>query len=94
LHCYEQKCCFRISCHFAKHDYGLNDADGSLPFKEASREVFLEFAREPKDSPRWTRNGIYASYSFDNGRVKVLCLIEDNEFFLSSLYLKWEDCVA
>ncbi len=56
------------------HDFGLNDAGGELPFKEASREVFLEFAREPKDSPLWRRNGIFASHSFDGGRVKVVLL--------------------
>jgi alkaline phosphatase D len=52
----------------------LNDADGTLSFKEESRKLFLEFAGEPKDSPRWNRNGIFQAYSFDSGRIKIIML--------------------
>ncbi len=56
------------------HDFGLNDADGRLPFKEESRRLFLEFAEEPSDSPRWKNNGIFSSYSFDQGKIKIILL--------------------
>jgi alkaline phosphatase D len=56
------------------HDYGENDAGAEYPMKEASRQAFLEFWREPVDNPRWRREGIYAAYVFgpEGKRVQVL----------------------
>lgn len=34
------------------HDYGINDGDKTYPFKNQTREVFLDFVGEPHDSPR------------------------------------------
>lgn len=56
------------------HDYGENDAGAEYPLKENSRELFLNFVDEPKNSARWQRNGIYTSYTFGphGRRVKVI----------------------
>ena len=56
------------------HDYGENDAGADYPMKEQSRQIFLDFWEEPADSPRRSRNGIYASYVFgpEDRRVQVI----------------------
>ena len=56
------------------HDYGENDAGAEYPMKEASRQIFCDFFGEPAESPRRSRDGIYAAYCFGSGdqRVQVL----------------------
>lgn len=56
------------------HDFGEDDAGSEYPMKEESRQIFLEFWREPAGSPRWSRNGVYASYVFgpEDRRVQVI----------------------
>lgn len=56
------------------HDYGENDAGAEYPMKENSRELFLNFIGEPKNSKRWQTNGIHTSYTFGpvGQRVKVI----------------------
>lgn len=58
------------------HDYGLNDAGKELPFKAASERLMLQFFREPIDSPRWDRPGVYGSWQFgpEGRRVRVILL--------------------
>ncbi|HAI59873.1 MAG TPA: phosphodiesterase [Xanthomonadaceae bacterium] len=58
------------------HDYGENDAGAEYPMKVASREVFFDFWREPLDSPRRARDGIYTSATFGppGQRVQVILL--------------------
>lgn len=58
------------------HDYGENDAGAEYPMKEASRQLFLDFWREPADSPRRQRDGVYTSYMFgpEGKRVQVILL--------------------
>ena len=36
------------------HDYGMNDVGGNFPYKNITREVFLDFLDEPKNSIRRT----------------------------------------
>lgn len=77
------------------HDYGQNDAGADFPHKQASKELMLEFFDEPKDSPRWTRPGVYASYlSGPEGR-RVQILLLDTRWFRSALpRLSDEEAVA
>jgi alkaline phosphatase D len=58
------------------HDYGENDAGAEYPMKQASREVFLDFWREPAGSPRRERDGVYTSVTFGppGQRVQVILL--------------------
>lgn len=58
------------------HDYGLNDAGKELPFKAASQRLLLQFFREPIDSPRWDRPGVYGSWMLgpEGRRVQVILL--------------------
>lgn len=58
------------------HDYGENDAGAEYPMKAASREVFLDFWREPPGSARRGRDGVYTSATFGppGRRVQVILL--------------------
>ena len=58
------------------HDYGLNDAGVELPFKDTSQTLLLQFFREPTDSPRWDRAGVYGSWEFgpEDRRVQIILL--------------------
>ncbi|TWT47770.1 alkaline phosphatase D family protein [Botrimarina hoheduenensis] len=67
------------------HDYGLNDAGGEFPFKEASQTVMLSFFREPADSPRWGREGVYGAWRFGPEDQRVQVLLLDTRYFRSPL---------
>jgi alkaline phosphatase D len=59
------------------HDFGENDAGGDYPMKDASRKLFLDFWREPADSPRRRRDGVYASYVFGEPGKRVQLILPD-----------------
>ncbi len=59
------------------HDYGENDAGSEYPQKEASRKIMLDFWQEPKDSPRYKRDGIYTSYMYGEGDQSVHIIMPD-----------------
>ena len=58
------------------HDYGSHAGGAEFSVKEESKEVFLTFWKEPKDSPRWKRSGIYDAKIFgpEGKRVQVILL--------------------
>lgn len=63
------------------HDYGVNDGGKEYPMKEASKKVFLDFWREPCESSRRARPGIYHSHLFEGqGRVLQLILLDTRTF--------------
>ncbi len=59
------------------HDYGENDAGSEYPFKEESRQIFLDFWNEPAGSPRRGRDGVYASYLFGPPGRRVQLILPD-----------------
>lgn len=59
------------------HDFGENDAGAEYPMKRATRDAFLTFWREPKDSPRWSRAGIYTAYTFGPPGKRVQIILPD-----------------
>lgn len=63
------------------HDYGWNDIGRHYPFKKESKEIFLEFFEEPKDSERRQRDGIYTSYFYDVEDKKVQVILLDERTF-------------
>lgn len=71
----------RVLATWDDHDYGWNDAGRHYPFKQASKEIFLEFWEEPVNSPRREREGIYTSYFFEGkGRRLQLILLDTRTF--------------
>ncbi len=67
------------------HDYGRNDAGKEYPHKEASKQVFLEFFNEPKDSPRYDHKGIYHSVYKSVGDKTIQIILLDNRTFRDKL---------
>eukprot|EP00039_Didymoeca_costata_P005995 m.86637 g.86637 ORF g.86637 m.86637 type:complete len:434 (-) comp13062_c0_seq5:269-1570(-) len=47
------------------HEYGINDGDRTYPDKKKTKELFLDFFKVPKDSPRWNRPGVYDEVTLD-----------------------------
>lgn len=62
------------------HDFGEDDAGGDYPMKEESRLVFCDFWKELADSPRRSRDGIYASYVFGTAPRRVQLILPDLRF--------------
>lgn len=69
------------------HDYGENDAGKYYPFKEESKEIFLEFWEEPANSPRRDHPGIYHTEYFDAGDKKIQVILLDTRTFRDNLTL-------
>ncbi|MFC2109839.1 alkaline phosphatase D family protein [Bacteroidota bacterium] len=67
------------------HDYGLNDAGKEYAFKEESKEIFLDFFDEPKDSPRRKHPGIYHSYEYKIGENILQIIVLDGRTFRDAL---------
>ena len=55
------------------HDCGINDADKHFQHKEERQELHLNFLHVPKNDPRRTRKGVYASHIV-GGNMKVILL--------------------
>lgn len=62
------------------HDYGINDGGKYYSFREQSQKVFLDFMREPEDSPRREQEGIYTSYTIGAGEQTVKFILVDNRY--------------
>ena len=58
------------------HDYGMNDAGKDYPYKEISKELFLNFWNIPLDDSRRYREGLYfdLTYEIDNKTLQILLL--------------------
>jgi alkaline phosphatase D len=67
------------------HDYGQNDAGKHYPHKEESKEIFLEFFKEPKNSERYKHKGIYHSVYKKAGNKIIQIILLDNRTFRDDL---------
>jgi alkaline phosphatase D len=67
------------------HDFGWNDAGKNFPFKEESKNIFLDFFEEPANSERRLREGIYTSYYFEGKGKKLQVILLDVRSFRSDL---------
>jgi len=63
------------------HDFAHNNATGTFKEKLISKDYFLDFLEEPKDSRRRAQEGIYTSYTFNDGGKKIKFLLLDNRYF-------------
>jgi len=63
------------------HDFGRNDAGKEYPFKEQSKEIFLNFFKEPQNSERRKHAGVYTSYMYNvNGKKLQIILLDVRTF--------------
>lgn len=67
------------------HDFGWNDAGKEYPFKEESKDIFLDFFEEPDSSSRREHKGIYHSYMYDYDDSKLQIILLDGRTFRDSL---------
>ena len=67
------------------HDYGVNDGGREYPQRDASQRVFLDFFRDPPDSVRRHRPGVYISYVFGPAGKRVQIILLDTRYFRSPL---------
>lgn len=67
------------------HDFGENDAGKYYPKKQESKELFLDFFKEPKKSERRTREGIYTSCMIKHKKMLVQIILLDCRTFRSDL---------
>ncbi len=67
------------------HDYGINDGGKEYPKKVESKNIFLEFFKEPKDSDRWKHEGIYHSVIMGETGKRVQFILLDNRTFRDPL---------
>lgn len=63
------------------HDFGANDGGNTYPMRKESQEIFLDFFKDPANSPRRTREGIYASYSFGAKGKACQIILLDTRYF-------------
>ena len=69
------------------HDFGRNDAGKYYPFKKESKEIFLDFFKEPANSERRKHDGIYHSEYIKYSDKTVQIILLDNRTFRSDLLL-------
>lgn len=67
------------------HDYGVNDGGKSYPMRKESEDLFLDFFKDPADSPRRSREGIHASYTFGTPGRTCQILLLDTRYFRDEL---------
>ena len=67
------------------HDYGQNDAGKHYTQKESSKQIFLEFFKEPKNSERYKHQGIYHSVYKKTGNKTIQIILLDNRTFRDDL---------
>lgn len=75
----------RVICTWDDHDYGINDGGRSYKQREASKKIFLDFCRDPQDSPRRQREGVYGSWLFGPKGKTVQLLLLDTRYFRDEL---------
>lgn len=78
----------RILAVWDDHDFGENDAGREYPFKEESKEIFLEFWREPSNSDRRKHKGIYHVEWVSTMSKKIQIILLDTRTFRDQLTLK------
>jgi len=62
------------------HDYGKHDGGARFELKKITKQVFLDFFGEPKDSPRRQRAGIYDAKIFGPGGRRLQVIMLDNRW--------------
>lgn len=67
------------------HDFGENDGGKEYPMKKESKEIFLKFFNEPKESERRLHEGIYTSYMLEQDGKRLQIILPDLRTFRDSL---------
>ncbi|UII21034.1 alkaline phosphatase D family protein [Fulvivirga ligni] len=65
------------------HDFGVNDGGKMYPQKKESKALLLDFLDVPKDNEVYNHEGAYQSYTYNDGKLKVILL--DTRYFRDTL---------
>ena len=63
------------------HDYGENNSGKWYPKKRGSQQLHLDFLEEPENSPRRSREGVFASHTFGPEGRQLKFILLDNRYF-------------
>ena len=69
------------------NDYGVTDSGAEYKEKKESKKAFLEFCREPENSPRWKHPGVYHAEIYGPPGKRVQIILLDTRYFRSKLKL-------
>ncbi len=75
----------KIFATWDDHDFGRNDAGKWYSFKNESKNIFLDFFKEPQNSKRRTHEGIYHAEYLKKGDKTIQILLLDVRTFRSNL---------
>ena len=67
------------------HDFGANDAGADYSLREESERLFLDFWKDPADSPRRHRPGIYESHIYGPEGKRLQIILLDTRYFRDAL---------
>ena len=67
------------------HDYGVNDGGADFPKRKEAQKEFLDFWKDPEDSQRRKREGVYGSEIFGPEGQRVQIILLDTRYFRSPL---------
>ncbi|MDF1738174.1 MAG: alkaline phosphatase D family protein [Verrucomicrobiales bacterium] len=67
------------------HDYGINDGGADYPKRKEAQKEFLDFWKDPQDSARRKREGVYGSEIFGPEGQRVQVILLDTRYFRSPL---------
>lgn len=67
------------------HDYGVNDGGADYAKRVESQRIFSDFWRDPADSPRRTRPGVYNAHIYGPPGQRVQVILLDTRYFRSPL---------
>ena len=75
----------KILATWDDHDFGWNDVGRHYPFKEKSKELFMNFFEEDSASIRRQHEGIYNSYAYGPRGKRVQIILLDTRTFRDNL---------
>lgn len=67
------------------HDFGKNDGGRHYAMRKESKNIFLNFFKEPASSERRLREGIYTSYPYTFSSKKIQVILLDTRTFRDDL---------
>ena len=76
---------FPIEAIWDDNDYGLNDGGKEYPYRDLSKELFLDFWEIPENDIRRKRSGLYHQLSFILDSLKVQIIFLDTRYFRDEL---------
>ncbi len=75
----------RVLATWDDHDYGLNDGGRDFEKRVESQRVFVDFWRDPVDSARRSRPGVYSAHTFGPAGQRLQVILLDTRYFRGPL---------